>query len=247
MFSRLRIAISEPGSDNFDVNLLVDDNRFGEGVCIDPAQLRDSALGSGSFSLLTCGCGIPECAGIFEPVFVAHRADTVIWECSDEFYPSVNESEPTQSRTLRYIFSRAQYVDAVRDMFQRLRFHPDARGTKSWYHDFDPSVFDESFPAAVEPQTPFPQGSTLLVGQIGRYRQPWVWVEEFEDVGPSYLLPTRRMSLRFGRWSSMFDSRMGTPRECLNPEAAQVEGAALARELESFWCTKIRLESVSRS
>ncbi len=64
----------------YDYQLIV--NGFydiGKGFCIDDQELFKALTQSGEFYPLTCGCGIPECAGIEEPIYCTKNGDKMLW------------------------------------------------------------------------------------------------------------------------------------------------------------------------
>jgi len=160
-------------------------------------------------------------------------------ECSDEFYPSLRKGETAESRTLTYVFDRAEYVLAVHTMLESLR----ARAHKLHFPHYDLKVFVDQSLDSLEPRKPFPPGSSLLIGLHGEYRQPWVWVEGNAVVGPGRLLPTRGVYLRFDAWASMFGDRTGAVREGVNPADAVAAAEALAQEIGAFRGARVRIQA----
>lgn len=61
-------------------------------------ELQRSVREGGKYFLLTCWCGMPECAGICEPVRVIHEFDAVRWEITQPEPPRVFTFEATAYR-----------------------------------------------------------------------------------------------------------------------------------------------------
>jgi len=101
------------------------------------------------------------------------------------------------------------------------------------YFPSNPEIFATPPIELREPQAPFAASATLLLGAEGNYRQPWLWVEGDEYIGPNRLLPTRGMWLRFWRWADLPAS---------SEEQAVTQGIALVEELAAYWGVKARLE-----
>src|SRR5690606_5124795 len=82
--------------------ILVDGLPISTGFYIDYFDLTSSAREGGDYFILTCGCGDAGCAGLFEPIKVAHTADTISWH--------ITEPEPKRG----YTFRRVEYVAEIR-------------------------------------------------------------------------------------------------------------------------------------
>lgn len=52
---------------------------IGDGFCIDDRELLKALTQTGEFYPFTCGCGIPECAGIKEPLYCTQNGDIMHW------------------------------------------------------------------------------------------------------------------------------------------------------------------------
>ena len=50
-----------------------------KGFCIDDKELLKALTQTGEFYPLTCGCGIPECANIKEPIYCTKNGDNMRW------------------------------------------------------------------------------------------------------------------------------------------------------------------------
>ena len=69
---------------------------------IDFIQLFGSTKYSDEYFIFTCGCGIPECAGIYRGVIVVHDDSKILWKIffKDDTYKI-------------YIFNKAQYINEI--------------------------------------------------------------------------------------------------------------------------------------
>lgn len=81
--------------------LLVDDEFFSRGYCLDFGELVKSLESDGEFYFLTCECGEPGCVGVTDGVIVRHSPGLVHWHVRF----------PKPERHLS--FSVAQYREAV--------------------------------------------------------------------------------------------------------------------------------------
>lgn len=89
--------------------LMVDDKVINEGFALDMRELANSCRADGEFFILTCGCGEPGCAGIFEGIAVSHQDGEVIWGVP---YP-IKSTTSEKSEYIEYRFDRCSYVDAI--------------------------------------------------------------------------------------------------------------------------------------
>jgi len=83
--------------------ILVNDDVLNTKYCIDYDALVKSLTESGEFSILTCGCSVAECAGLYEGIHVKHDDDEVRW--------LITQPEPIR----RYYFDIAKCRQAVND------------------------------------------------------------------------------------------------------------------------------------
>ena len=60
--------------------IYVDDCLIEEDWTIDWIEMAKSAIEPGGYFIFTCGCGVPECAGIYDPVMVTHTDDAISWD-----------------------------------------------------------------------------------------------------------------------------------------------------------------------
>lgn len=254
--STLRIDIREsPSNSTLQIELWIDGQVFGSDL-VDISELRKSAMTSGGYYILTCGCGEPGCAGYFAPIGVAHIDDRVVWECDDRFYPVPERGATARpARFLVYEFDRQQYIDTIRWILSTLREHPQREVADIGPHGFDKKTLDLPLPEATSRALPFRQGAKLIVGYIGEYEQPWVWIEEDREIPARQLLPTMTLWHKFGYWASMWDSPsdLGVctwkkdgmpfqPEPGVTSEICNQAVEDLARELQLFWGKAVTIE-----
>ena len=72
---------------------------------IDILSLYDSAQESDEHFIWTCGCGVPNCAGIYHGVWVSHFSDSVVWQVPKFPFGQVAQFE----------FVRTAYMASVMD------------------------------------------------------------------------------------------------------------------------------------
>ena len=63
--------------------LFVDEVLQNEKYAISYWDLARSAKEAGNFFILTCGCGVPECARLDDPIAVVHDGNTISWRVTD--------------------------------------------------------------------------------------------------------------------------------------------------------------------
>ena len=263
MTSKFELCVNEDNEKSLSISMLIDGVPFGEAF-VDLVDLRRSALASGAYDLQTCGCGTPQCAGFWEPIFVQHEGDVVRWEFDARYHPFVRDEDGLEFSVTRYEFDRNQYVTEIREKFNWLRSHPrrDSIGPER----FSATIFDDEFPELSFPQFPFNEGAKIVVGYFGEYQQPWVWVEDNPDIYPRQLIPTGSMWAKFGYWSLMLDSKLyhlGPAIYRKDSEKFQLrndvsipecneEVERLAEDIQRFWGDSVRVlwdktvESTSR-
>jgi hypothetical protein len=85
-----------------------------ETVAFDVDALRASVEGDGEFWLITCWCGIPECAGVDGPVEVVHEDGAVRWLHPYDWLPTglVFEAEAYAATVRSASEAFAQAVEA---------------------------------------------------------------------------------------------------------------------------------------
>ena len=90
--------------------LMIDDREINDGFALDMRELANSCRSDGEYFILTCGCGEPGCAGIFEGITVSHHNGEVIW-----VVPEPLKSTPSlETDYVEYRFDRHIYTDAIR-------------------------------------------------------------------------------------------------------------------------------------
>lgn len=67
-----------PRSNAWRHEILIDGQSVSSGYCIDMRSVVESFFTPGDYYILTCSCGEPGCAGLFEPFHVAHLGDGII-------------------------------------------------------------------------------------------------------------------------------------------------------------------------
>jgi hypothetical protein len=258
MTSTFELSITEGTEGSLAAMMKVDGNAFGED-CVDLIELRKSAIISGAYDLQTCGCGCPQCAGFWEPIFVLHDGSFIRREFDGRYHPVANKN--TEMAIVHYEFDRDQYIREIQSKFEWLRGHPrrDTLGP----HGFNPIILDEAFPDMSLPQIPFADGATIVLGYSEPYHQPWVWVEDGPEVSLRQLLPTREMWTMFGCWSQMWDIQNFDLRKCLyrkDSETYQLrsdvstvecnqEIESLAVKIHQYWgaSAKVKWDRISES
>lgn len=245
MTSKFELKVSELPDGHLMAEMMIDGDKFGDDF-VDLSDLKMSAIASGAYDLQTCGCGTPECAGFWEPIFVRHEGDVLSWEFDSRYHPIVLGDEAELSVT-RYEFNRTQYIEEIRTKFEWLRSHPNK--DRLGPYGFNSSIFDEDFPNAALPGLPFIAGSTIVVGYAGEYQQPWVWVEGCLEIQPRQLLPTGSIWASFAYWSLMWDSKFYDLGQCaykkddlpfqlrtdVSVEDCNQEAESLAKQISQFW------------
>ena len=84
--------------------ILIDGDHFGQEYAIDFIELARTGIADGEYFFLTCGCGEPGCAGLFEPIKVTSDAEKIHWH--------VTKPEPERWFT----FTKSNYKKELRKM-----------------------------------------------------------------------------------------------------------------------------------
>lgn len=250
MTSIFELRVDKSLAGGLSATMVIDGMPFGE-ACVDLVDLRKSAIVSGAYDLQTCGCGTPQCAGFWEPIFVRHAGNVIQWEFDGRYhpYPPKDDDATSDMTVVRYEFDRDQYINEIRNKLEWLRDQPNRASMGP--HGFNASILDEGFPDPSLPQLPFPNGSTIVVGYTQEYHQPWVWVEGSSDIYPRQLLPTGFMWSVFSCWSLMWDSQHYDLGQCLYRRDSSAfalrndvsitecnqEAEQLAQEIQRYWGT----------
>jgi hypothetical protein len=265
MTSTFLLKIETAADGALSASMMIDGKPFGEDW-VGLSNLLKSAIISGAYDLQTCGCGTPECAGFWEPIFVQHQGDIVRWEFDSRYHPipKRDKNESSERSVIRYEFDRMQYITEIREKIEWLKIQPnrDSLGP----YGFDASTLDEVFPDPSLPQLPFPDGAIIVVGYTSEYHQPWIWVDGYSDIYPRQLLPTGAMWASFGRWSLMWDSQHFDLGECVyredstdfalrsdvSADECNYEVEQLVHSLNQYWGAPAtivwdRIDEVSRS
>lgn len=87
---------------------------------IDLRELVKSCQLSGEFFIVTCGCGVPECAGIEDGIRVSHLPDRILWDVPIPIsYEGMTDEEAewqAQNRAYKkYIFYPDDFLTHVRN------------------------------------------------------------------------------------------------------------------------------------
>lgn len=82
---------------------------------IDPLAFLDSLHQSGEYWIVTCTCGEPNCAGIWEPVTVTvnNEEDAVTWRFNTKFYQYIGTLPVDEQGYATLTFSRQQTIKSV--------------------------------------------------------------------------------------------------------------------------------------
>lgn len=97
-------------------SLWVNDQCLSEGLVVDMRILAASMKGPGEYDILTCSCGEPGCAGVWQGIIVFHYYDLIRWLIP---HPIVRPFEPDGKEAERVItfkdryFRKTDYVKAI--------------------------------------------------------------------------------------------------------------------------------------
>lgn len=106
-----------------------------DGVGIEPCALAAAATQTGEFYIATCGCGVPDCAGIYHGVRTEQTNGIISWEVPVPYLPE-RGSEGSPSGVVEYEFSAENYQAEIAKMVDALRLL-DTRergGDRFWLH-----------------------------------------------------------------------------------------------------------------
>ena len=97
--------------------------------------MAKSTFLAGNYFILTCGCGVPDCARLHEPIRVSHEVQTIGWHII----------EPKPER--RFEFDRGQYRTAILEFLRSAKMVvPDSEDSMEYsfgYYGFVASNLDE--------------------------------------------------------------------------------------------------------
>lgn len=94
-----------------DLGIVVDETPLNDKYCVNYGALIWSVRGNGEYFILTCSCGIPECAGIYKGVEVKFVGNSVEWHFIDPY--------PLRDKT--FVFDGNLYIKAIRVGFEETR------------------------------------------------------------------------------------------------------------------------------
>ena len=91
---------------------------------IDLTELAKSCQFSGELNIYTCGCGVPDCAGIYKGIEVGHSVDAITWICPEPLAikydsPATHEDKVNDSRNFR--FEPDQYINTIDSGIKRIK------------------------------------------------------------------------------------------------------------------------------
>jgi hypothetical protein len=139
---------------------------------LDPVALLRSTVEAGDFCIFTCTCGDAGCAGIEDPVLVAHTARTVRW---DFVAPALLDVEKGSWQTL--LFAAQPYRKAITLALTRTRellvSYPEAGTGIS-----DDRWRDVQFASCFPPRVPSPN---RVPADAKRIDIGWFWSKASED------------------------------------------------------------------
>lgn len=97
-----------------------------DGVGWDLSALAASAREPGGYYLGNCGCGVPDCAGVWEPVHVRHEGERITWAVRLPYTAPRSSGARTGSqidpaRRLVLAFDAAEYRQQAADLVGTLR------------------------------------------------------------------------------------------------------------------------------
>lgn len=79
-------------------------------------SLVSSCQSSGELYIITCGCGIPECAGIYQGIEVHHTDKAITWKCPVPLSSgdkTDSELESAQTSYEHFCFEPEKYLEAI--------------------------------------------------------------------------------------------------------------------------------------
>jgi len=113
---RLQVEEGEPLVGCIVPSLWVNDECVSEGFVVDLRNLVATLKGSGEYEIVTCSCGEPGCAGIWQGIIVFHYYDLIRWlipvPISKPFEPDENEQERIITFKDRY-FRKEDYSRVI--------------------------------------------------------------------------------------------------------------------------------------
>jgi hypothetical protein len=111
------VSVEGESRDRYIVpSLWINSQRLGADVVVDLREVVATLRGPGEYFPLTCGCGEPGCAGIFQGIIVFHYWDTVRWLIPEPIIGLPEPDETEGDRVLRFMeryFQKADYRKAI--------------------------------------------------------------------------------------------------------------------------------------
>lgn len=115
-----------------------------DGEGIEPCALAAAATQTGEFYIATCGCGEPQCAGIYRGVRVNQSAGIISWEIPVP-YVTNKGSNRSQSGVMKYEFSTDNYQAEIAKMVDTLRSLQarEAQGERFSLHGYPGTLVEQ--------------------------------------------------------------------------------------------------------
>lgn len=113
---RVTIEQEEPLRRCIAPSLWVNDECISEGVTVDLRELVASMEKSGQYDILTCSCGEPGCAGIWEGVVVIHWPEAIRWLIPEPIVKPLEPDDEEEKRIFRFkerCFRKPDYCAAI--------------------------------------------------------------------------------------------------------------------------------------
>lgn len=110
---------------SFDLRIDEEPHPGFAGLSIDPGAFVESH-DDGEFFVATCGCGVPDCAGVFDGVTVIHDATHVHWKIPEPYALADGALQPEPMTYAEFSFNADEYhqqlagvVAALQGLVQR--------------------------------------------------------------------------------------------------------------------------------
>lgn len=106
-------SYGDPDREDFVVSkVVIDENTFEPDLTLDWRELFLSLRFSGEFFPLTCSCGEPGCAGVWEGIRIVHSPGMVVWDVNVPYSEPYDAAEHEPS-VMRLQFRRDQYFSSI--------------------------------------------------------------------------------------------------------------------------------------
>ena len=89
-------------------DLYAEESWINEGWSIDWVDLVKSAIEPGEYFILTCSCGFPDCARLYEPIRVTHDNGVITWQ--------ILKPDPKR----KFEFSQCEYRQTILSFFHKV-------------------------------------------------------------------------------------------------------------------------------